>query len=222
MVSISSCLAQAEVYHNNVQMSLENLGIPEQILEEERDKNSGVTIPEKSFPVGNFGEKNFNLSPSISGFDSSKQKKSDGEKHDTISSGSTGSKRSDPISSGNTGSKQPDPILSTPRGRRSPPYTLKVSSTTDEPIIAIEGSPICISPLKLEPDDPDFVHDTKHEADGDEIIILSSDKEDNFAPIPVKQEPQSPKIKKKKKQSNLVSSVTAPSPGAQNPSTSKS
>ena len=137
-------------------MSLENLGIPEQILEEERDENSGVAIPEKSFPVGNFGgKKTSSSSPSISGFDSSKQKKSDGEKHDTIlsgstgskrsdsiSSGKTGSKRSDPISSGNTGSKQPDPISSTPRGRRSPPYTLKVSSTTDEPIIAIEGSPI--------------------------------------------------------------------------------
>ena len=76
--------------------------------------------------------------------------------------------------------------------------------------------------MKLEPDDPDFVHDMKHEADGDEIIILSSDEEDDFAPIPVKQEPQSPKIKKKKKHSNLVSSVTAPSPGVQNPSTSKS
>ena len=57
LVSISSCLEQAEVYRNNVKMSLENLGIPEQILEEDRDENSDIVVLEKSFSAGNLGQK---------------------------------------------------------------------------------------------------------------------------------------------------------------------
>ena len=51
LVSISCCLEQAEVYRNNVKMSLQNLGIPEQILEEDRDENSDIAVLEKSFSV---------------------------------------------------------------------------------------------------------------------------------------------------------------------------
>ena len=99
---------------------------------------------------------------------------------------------------------------------------LKVSSTTDEPIIAIDSSPIYISPLKVELDDPDMFHDVKQDLGDEEIVIISSEEEDDFTLLPVKQEPSSLKIKKKKKCSSSVSSLSTPSPATPDPSTSKS
>ena len=192
LVSINSCLAQAEIYKNNVKMSLENLGIPEQILEEKEEYHYAIIdTPSRDpslerAPVVEHVKKKISTTRNISGSESVPSKKLFTKKHDTVSS--------------SQGKNLPkDNPVSSKKKRVS---DLHVESK-DDSIVTLGGSPICISLLKSEPVDRDFdFSETKNE----EIIVVSS--EDDFQPLPIKQEPASPKVKKKKKKISLSSSAT--------------
>ena len=198
LVTISSQLAQAEIYKNNVKMSLENLGIPEQILEEKEEFHYAIiNTPSqdpghKPAPVVEPVKKKISTTQNISGSESAPAKKLFTKKHDTVSSGKNLPKKDPPVSS-----------------KKKRVSDLNVKSGDDDSIVTLGGSPICISPLKSEPVDEvfDFNSETKNE----EIIVVSSGDEDDFQPLPIKQEPVSPKAKKKKKKIYLSSTAVTPS-----------
>ena len=203
LVSMSSCLAQAEIYKNNVKMSLTNLGIPEQILEEQEEYHYAIIdTPSHDVSIGRAPvvepfKKKISSTRNISGSESAPSRKLFPKKHDTVSS-EKNIPKDDPVSS----KKKGDPVSS--KKKRVSDLHVK---PVDDSIVTLGGSPICISPLKSEPLDTfDFMSETKNE----EIIVVSSGEDDDFQPLPIKQEPVSPKAKKKKKKIYLSSTAVTP------------